>query len=749
MGTGTDVLPLDDSAAVWQQLSDRVERFVAAWEADPSNPPSPAEYLAGTLPSARRLTAIELIKVDLEYRWSKRREPRPLEFYFAQFDFLADDPPVDLIYEECHVRRQAGETFDNDEPCRRFPQQAAALRRLLGAASVMQTTMLTRTETVKTSKLEPGERIDDFELLIRLGEGAFGTVFLARQVSMQRIVALKATADRGSEPQTLAQLDHEHIVRVYDQRQVASRGLRLMYMQYAAGGTLADALDRLKTVPLEDRTGAHYLAAVDAMLSERGESPPAESGLRARLASMPWPAVVCWIGSRLARALDYAHRIGVLHRDLKPANVLLTAEGSPKLADFNISYSSKVEGATPAAYFGGSLAYMSPEQLEACSPSHDRKPEDLDARSDLYSLGVVLCELLTGLRPFDDHRVDRSWSLTLEQMMVRRRAGPAASQWAMLVREAAPGLDRVLAKCLQPDPADRYESGEAFADHLELCLHPNTQRLLTSPERGFSLASRDPAATIVALTILPNLAAGVFNYIYNHAEIVPYLPEATAEDVFQRTQMTINLSLFPLGGLVGYWRSRRVGDHVGPMPQHARLSNSAAAELRRRCLLAGRDAAIISLSLWVLAGVMYPLLMHWWLGRVSAMVYLHFFSSLVLCGMVAAAYPFFIVTLFSLRRLYPRFVRLGAMGSDDVAQLEAVRRRTWFYLSLAGLVPMMAVMILTMIGSSAEYALKTSAIVGMIGFAGALTMVQKLQADVDCLVPLMQRRRTKSSQSFD
>ena len=115
---------------------------------------------------------------------------------------------------------------------------------------------------------------------------------------------------------------------------------------------------------------------------------------------------MCWIGARLAAALDYAHNRGVLHRDIKPANVLLAADGSPKLVDFNVSFSSKLEGATPAAYFGGSLAYMSPEQIEAYNPDHDRKPDELDGRSDIFSLGVVLWELLTGARPFGDDRLE-------------------------------------------------------------------------------------------------------------------------------------------------------------------------------------------------------------------------------------------------------------------------------------------------------------------------------------------------------
>ena len=124
----------------------------------------------------------------------------------------------------------------------------------------------------------------------------------------------------------------------------------------------------------------------------------------------------------MAGALAYAHQRGVLHRDVKPANVLLTGEGSPKLADFNTSFSA-LDGITPAAYFGGSLSYMSPEQLEACDPTHPRQPDSLDGRSDVYSLGVLLWELLTGLRPFRDEGVSKQWSKLLPTMISKRQAG--------------------------------------------------------------------------------------------------------------------------------------------------------------------------------------------------------------------------------------------------------------------------------------------------------------------------------------
>src|SRR5262249_43910733 len=156
-----------------------------------------------------------------------------------------------------------------------------------------------------------------------------------------------------------------NIVRVYDQRVLPERRMQLMYMQHIPGGTLGDVLELSRQQAPALRTGEVIVDSVDRILGRHGESPPGDSRLRRRLATMSWPEAVCLLGMPLAHALEYAHQHGVLHRDVKPANVLLAADGSPKLVDFNVSFSSKLEGATPAAFFGGSLAYMSPEQIEA------------------------------------------------------------------------------------------------------------------------------------------------------------------------------------------------------------------------------------------------------------------------------------------------------------------------------------------------------------------------------------------------
>ncbi|KKN28048.1 hypothetical protein LCGC14_0858370, partial [marine sediment metagenome] len=158
------------------------------------------------------------------------------------------------------------------------------------------------------------------------------------------------------------------------------------------------------------------------------------------------------------------------------------------------------DGVTPAAYFGGTLAYMSPEQLEAYNPAHERQPDSIDGRADVYSLGLLLWELLTLTRPFADLALPADWSLALLAMTSHRHEGLPAEDRARV----PPGCPRmvvdVLLKCLEPNPEDRYQSAAELARELDLCLQPRAQSLLRAPHGVRSLMRRHPiTATLAAI----------------------------------------------------------------------------------------------------------------------------------------------------------------------------------------------------------------------------------------------------------
>ena len=362
----------DSISATRTIVSTIATRFAAEWEKSTSAPD--LDVYLPAVAGLRHPALIELIKIDLAYRWRRNDHPKRLSDYRAEFAELAVLPmPPDLVYEEFHCRRQSGAQVDPDEYGQNFPDLRRVLEPRLATGTYRSTLIARPRAQDALDEIEVGQQVDDFDLLMGLGRGAFARVFLARQRSMQRLIALKISHNHGSEPQTLAQLTHDNIVRVFDERLIANRELKLMYMEYVPGGTLLGVLERAIATPPNERSGRLLIDSVDDALRNKGFVRPHGSGVRERIAGMSWPETVAWLGRRIAGALDYAARHGVLHRDIKPANVLLTAEGVPKLADFNISFSDHIAGASPVAYFGGSLPYMSPEQLEGMSSAAARR----------------------------------------------------------------------------------------------------------------------------------------------------------------------------------------------------------------------------------------------------------------------------------------------------------------------------------------------------------------------------------------
>ncbi len=278
-----------------------------------------------------------------------------------------------------------------------------------------------QTEIQGTSNLPV---MPDFELLEEIGRGGMGVVYLARQKSLDRQVALKmvreahlaSDADRARfrvEAEASARLTHPNIVTVYEVGDAA--GQAYFCMEYVSGPTLAQTI--AKNGPMTPRDAAQLLAPI-------------------------------------ARAVQHAHEQGILHRDLKPSNVLLAAQNTPKVTDFGLA--KRIDGTGTLTRTGaivGTPSYMSPEQATG--------KKELTAAADTYSLGAILYEMLTGHPPFQaSHPVD-TLLMVLEQD-------------AIPPRQLNPSLDRdiemICLKCLQKPPGLRYASAKSLADDLDSYL---------------------------------------------------------------------------------------------------------------------------------------------------------------------------------------------------------------------------------------------------------------------------------------
>ncbi|MFD3463632.1 protein kinase [Nocardia fluminea] len=773
---------------------DMVEAFAAAWGAADQRPPDIAEFLpdAATL---RAQALHELIRVDLRQRWLHHAgtgiDRKRLIHYCAEFAELdRASLPAGLVFEEFVIRRHSGERVDPRECLREYPEQAASLRGLLNTDDLDQSTHragdpdatmnqtpdstrstqmtspqldLTATATSAATsstdafsspgafepldRIEIGQRIGDFELLTGLGSGAFARVFLARQTSMQRLVAVKISADRGTEPQTLAQLDHDYIVRVFDQQLMdtdsapsGSRRLRLLYMQFLPGGTLLGLLRWVRATPPAERSGKLLLDAVDAAMEEKGEIRPTDSSVRSEIAALSWPETVAWLGRRLAEALDYASSHGVLHRDVKPANVLLTAEGVPKLADFNISFSRTVEGTSPVAYFGGSLAYMSPEQLEACHPGLARSAADLDTRSDIYSLGVVLWELLTGAKPFDDNTAaaeGRGDETTLESMLERRTGGVDPAALDRVPANCPTALRRVLLTCLDPDRSGRWADGAVLAKQFDLCLDARARDLVDPPPHSWRMQWRKWPLLVMVMAIgIPNALASWYNILHNQNLVVSRLSE-TAQQSFVVITAGVNVVFFPLGAAVLIYLARFVLSVPRGLRHGRRYDPQILRRTRHDTLRLGDRVVIVAFSLWAISGVTFPIALQLAAGDVPGRAVVHFLASLLVCGAIAVAYPFFLVTFYLVRCIYPIFLRHGEISTDDSAWLRALSRRCTWYLAVAASVPLLAVAGVTFLPPgdipAVIVAVRVLCVGGIVAFVGSYLLFRALEADLKAL----------------
>jgi len=293
----------------------------------------------------------------------------------------------------------------NEAPTWKGPPQAAAT----GAIAV---------------SAEP-QRFGDFELLQEIARGGMGVVYRARQMTLNRIVALKmilsgrlATDEDitrfRTEAEAAARLQHPHIVAVHDVG--AIDGQHYFSMDFIEGTSLAQ---KLQNGPLPGRTAARYVRLI-------------------------------------ARAIHHAHKQGILHRDLKPSNILIDAEDEPHITDFGLAKRLGGDsGQTRTGVVLGTPSYMAPEQAAG-------KSQQLGPACDIYGLGAVLYELITGRPPF---RAETPLD-TVMQVMDRDPPPPR-----LLNSNIDHDLETICLKCLEKDPRRRYATAEALAEDLRRYLN--------------------------------------------------------------------------------------------------------------------------------------------------------------------------------------------------------------------------------------------------------------------------------------
>ncbi|HEU5310501.1 MAG TPA: serine/threonine-protein kinase, partial [Candidatus Eisenbacteria bacterium] len=279
-----------------------------------------------------------------------------------------------------------------------------------------------------------GEQILHYRVIERLGQGGMGEVVLARDERLERRVALKflsrsfasdpqARARLQREARSLAALSHPHIATIHALEE--AEGRPFLVMEYVEGETLAQAIAR-RPLPLES---------------------------------------VASIALSMAEALAHAHGRGVVHRDVKPANILIRPNGAAVLTDFGIADLESATRLTAEGYTPGTVAYMSPEQARGAR---------VDARSDLFSLGAVLYEALTGKRPFTGDRLESA----LYAVQHHEPESPTAMRSGIPLE-----LERIVVKLLRKDPSLRYQHADDLAADLKQ-LRTATDATATVPTRG-------------------------------------------------------------------------------------------------------------------------------------------------------------------------------------------------------------------------------------------------------------------------
>ena len=461
---------LDDQA--WAALRSAVGRLEKTWQRDGSA--DLALFVPPEDDSSRERVLVELIKVDQEYRWESRQNKR-LEKYLEEWPELAATPELvaELLEAECLTQSAFRSTPSAEELETRFPGvlKQLDLSRIEAEVEGERETACRNAEvsrdsdksehgqgrtlrgSPKKAPLKPGDSFGRYEARELLGRGGMGLVYRAYDTTLDRDIALKIPhfdSDLEStvaewflnEARTAAKIRHPNVCPIHDVGQID--GTYYLAMALIEGQTLAAWMSKQAVEPL----------------------------------------TACKLLRKVASALSRVHEAGIVHRDIKASNVMIDESGEPLLMDFGLADLTKDDGrSSKGEQFLGTPAYMSPEQVRG---------ETADARSDIYGVGVLLYELLTGRPPFN---------APLEELLVRipHEEPPRPRE---IRPEVDPDLEAICLKAMAKNPADRFQSAAELAEVFQQYIvdRPLAERPPTTRRAWFWLA-----AVVASLAVLAGL----------------------------------------------------------------------------------------------------------------------------------------------------------------------------------------------------------------------------------------------------
>jgi serine/threonine protein kinase/Flp pilus assembly protein TadD len=443
---------------------------------------------------------------------------------------------------------QAGSPVDVEAYIVRHPEWAERLRNLLPALAVMAEISASGGETERNDGEPIRGTLGDFRIVREVGRGGMGVVYEAEQISLGRRVALKvlpfaATMDPRhlqrfqNEARAAAGLHHTNIVPVYSVG--SERGVHYYAMQYIEGRDLASVIAQLREQPRGPQPDPRLVQTVDAADAQPvapygpaavDSRPIAGLSTEGSARSLGYFRSVARLGIQAAEALDHAHQMGIVHRDVKPANLLVDAAGRLWVTDFGLAHIQSDERLTMTGDLVGTLRYMSPEQALA-------KRVVVDHRTDIYSLGATLYELLTLEPAFGGRdRQELLRQIAFDEPRPPRRWNRAISQ----------ELETIVLKAMERNPAERYTTAQELADDLRWFLEdkpirakPPTwrQRLVKWSRRHKSVVASAVALLFLAL-IGSLVSTGLITSAYNAEAKQREKTEDALADVTRQKQKT-------------------------------------------------------------------------------------------------------------------------------------------------------------------------------------------------------------------